>query len=115
MKLFEYGKNLESEVEGLIGDAEEAMQESFKASGQNIIDLLDFDAKTGAAIGGCVQLYKRSKKFAIMQAQAMDRMLADLEELKDANKELRKQNEEMQHLLHDLSRSVEKLSGKVGA
>lgn len=114
MSLFDYGKNLEVEFEGLINEAEEAMHEAYKASGQSVLELLNFDAKTGAAIGACVQVYKRSKKVALLQAKVMDQMVSDLKELKESNEMLYKQNRETQQALSDLKRSIEKMSAKAG-
>ncbi len=115
MRLFDYGKGLESEANKLMNETEEVIELAFKASGKGIMDVLDIDVQTGTMIGATMQLYKHSKEFVMMQARAMDRMLADLEELKEANENLRKQNEELQRLLQDLNRSVQKMNDKAGA
>lgn len=107
--LFGYGESLEAKTTEVMNKCENFVDLAFKVSGSSVMDMLGFDAETGAAIGGCMEIYKSSKELAEMQAKAMDKMLGDFDELKEMNENLRKQNEMLQHLLQDLSRKVEKI------
>lgn len=108
-KLFGCGESLEVKTTEVMNKCENLVDLSFKASGSSVMDVLGFNAKTGAAIGGCMEFYKSLKELAEMQAKAMDKMLGDFDELKEMNKNLCKQNEMLQHLLHNLSRKVENI------
>lgn len=107
-KLFGHGESLEEKTTEVMNKCENFVDLAFKASGGSVMDMLRFDAQTGAAIGGCMELYKSSKELVKMQAKVMDKMLGDFDDLKEMNQELRKQNEELQKMLRELSRKIEK-------
>lgn len=111
--LFSYGKGLEWKAEEVMQKGEDLVNLSFNASGSSFMGVMSqLDGESGAMIGGVMDMYKTAKEFAMMQAQAMDRLLEDFEELKNMNKDLCKQNEEMQRLLRDLNREVKKTGDK---
>lgn len=108
-KLFGYGESLEAKTTEVMNKCENFVDLAFKASGKSVMDVLGFNAKTGAVIGGCMELYESSKELAEMQAKAMDKMLKDFDELKVMNENLREQNKMLRQMLQDLSRKVEKI------
>ena len=108
-KLFDCGESLEAKMAEVMNKCENLVDLSFKASGSSVMNMLGFNAKNGAVIGGCMEFYKSLKELEEMQAKAMDKMLGDFDELKEMNKNLRKQNEMLQQMLQDLSRKVEKI------
>ena len=104
-KLFGYEESLEEKTTEVMNKCEKLLDLMFKVTGKS-----EFDAETGAMIGVSMELYKSSKELAKMQAKVMDKIIGDLDELKEMNKNLCKQNEMLQQMLHDINKSVEKVS-----
>ena len=99
-KLFD--ESLEAKTEKIIKNCEGLIELSYKASGFSIMDTLsELDAEKGAMVGGFMTCYKDAKDLAVTQAKTMDKILKELDELKGMNRELRKQNEELQRMLRD--------------
>lgn len=109
-KLFGYEESLEEKTTEVMNKCEKFLDLAFKVTGKSVMDILEFDAVTGAMIGGSIELYKSSKELVKMQAKVMDKMIGDLDELKEMNKNLCKQNEMLQQMLHDINKSVEKVN-----
>ena len=70
------------------------------------------DAKNGAVLGAAMTLYKKSKNLALTQAKAMDKMQNSFDELKEMNKKLLAQNEQMQRMLLDMNSQDEAVKRK---
>lgn len=101
-KLFDYGESLEKKTESVLKDCEVLMGLAFKASGTSFMDTIsDLDAESRAMFGGYMKLYKKTKELAVMQAKTMDKMLGDLDKLKEMNEILYKQNETLQQTLQN--------------
>lgn len=96
-------ESLEKQTEELLKECEKVMDVAYKASGVSIMDAMDgLDAESGAILGAAMTLYKKSKNLALTQAKAMDKMQNGFDELKEMNKKLLEQNEQMQRLLLDM-------------
>ena len=105
MSLFgnEVEESLEKQTEELLKECEKVMDVAYKASGVSIMDAMDsLDAESGAILGAAMTLYKKSKNLALAQAKAMDKMQNGFDELKEMNKKLLEQNEQMQRMLRDM-------------
>ena len=102
-------ESLEKQTEEVMKECEKVMNVTYKASGVSIMDLMDgLDADSGAILGGVMTLYRKSKNLALTQAKAMDEMQNSFDELKKMNEILLAQNEELQRMLRELSRKIEK-------
>lgn len=111
MSLFgiEVEESLEKQTEEVLKECEKVMDVAYKASGVSIMDIMDgLDAESGAILGGAMTLYRKSKNLALTQAKAMDKMQNSFDELKKMNEKLLAQNEELQQMLRELSRKIEK-------
>lgn len=107
--LFSNERKLEVMAENLMDNGEALLDSAVRASEVSIMDFFGgINKETGALIGDAMSLYKDSKEFALTQARIMDKMIGDLEELKKMNEDLREQNEEMQCLLREISRKINK-------
>ena len=85
-------------------ECEKVMDLAYKASGVSILDAMDgLDAESGAILGAVVTLYKKSKNLVLAQAKSMDKMQNGFDELKEMNKKLLAQNEQMQRMLRDMN------------
>ena len=106
MSLFgnEVEESLEKQTEELLKECENLMDVAYKASGVSIMDAMDsLDAESGAILGAAMSIYKKSKNLALAQAKAMDKMQNGFDELKEMNKKLLEQNEQMRRILHDMN------------
>ena len=106
MSLFgnEVEESLEKQTEELLKECEKVMDVAYKASGVSIMDAMDsLDAESGAILGAVMTLYKKSKNLALAQAKAMDKMQNGFDELKEMNKKLLAQNEQMRRMLLDMN------------
>ena len=105
MSLFgnEVEESLEKQTEELLKECEKVMDIAYKASGVSIMDAMDgLDAESGAILGAVMTLYKKSKNLVLAQAKAMDKIQNGFDELKEMNKKLLEQNEQMQRMLRDM-------------
>lgn len=106
-------ESLEKQTEELLKECEKVMDVAYKASGVSIMDVMDsLDAKNGAVLGAAMTLYKKSKNLALTQAKAMDKMQNSFDELKEMNKKLLAQNEQMQRMLLDMNSQNEAVKRK---
>ena len=104
---------LEKQTEEVLKECEKFMDVAYKASGVSIIDAMDsLDAESGAILGAVMTLYKKSKNLVLAQAKAMDKMQNGFDELKEMNKELLAQNEQMQSMLLDMNSQDEAVKRK---
>lgn len=93
-------ETLEKQTEEVLKECEKVMDAAYKASGVSIMKAMDgLDAESGAVLGAVMALYKKSKNLALTQAKAMDKMQNSFDELKEMNKKLLAQNEQMQRML----------------
>lgn len=99
-------KSMEERTEALIERSEEVVETLYKASGASVMDLLSFNAKTGAAIGGCMEIYKESKECALDWAKVIDRTQEDLKAIKEIVGLLRRQNERLEARLQEMDRHI---------
>lgn len=94
--------SMEKATVDLFEKGEELIDLFMKASGITFTDMLKgMDAKTGAFMGGCMELYTELKDLYVNQAEAFDDLLNDMEELRKMNERLLKQNEDLQKLLQE--------------
>lgn len=113
MSLFKNEESLEKQTEEILKECEKVINVSYKASGVSIMDVMDgLDAKNGAVLGAAMTLYKKSKNLALTQAKAMDKMQNSFDELKEMNKKLLAQNEQMQRMLLDMNSQDEAVKRK---
>ena len=78
-----------------------------------LLEAMDsLDAESGAILGAVMTLYKKSKNLALAQAKTMDKMQNGFDELKEMNKELLAQNEQMQRMLRDMNSQDEAVKRK---
>ena len=104
---------LEKQTEEVLKECEKVMDVAYKASGVSIIDAMDsLDAESGAILGAVMTLYKKSKNLVLAQAKAMDKMQNGFDELKEMNKELLAQNEQMQRMLRYINSQDEAVKKK---
>ena len=104
---------LEKQTEEILKECEKVMDVAYKASGVSIMDAMDsLDAESGAILGAVMTLYKKSKNLVLAQAKAMDKMQNGFDELKEMNKKLLAQNEQMQHMLRDMNSQDEAVKKK---
>lgn len=97
--------SLENQTEEVLKECEKVMDVAYKASGLSIMDAMNgLDAESGAMVGAVMTLYRKSKDLALNQAKAMDKLQNSFDELKDMNKKLLAQNEQMQRMLLGMSR-----------
>ena len=95
---------LEKQTEEILKECENLMDVAYKASGVSIMDAMDsLDATSGAILGAAMSIYKKSKNLVLAQAKAMDKMQNGFDELKEMNKKLLAQNEQMQRMLRDMN------------
>nr|DAF83617.1 MAG TPA: hypothetical protein [Caudoviricetes sp.] len=95
--------SLENQTEEVLKECEKVMDVAYKASGLSIMDAMNgLDAESGAMLGAVMALYGKTKNLALTQAKAMDKMQNSFDELKEMNKKLLKQNEQMQHTLRNM-------------
>ena len=109
MSLFgnEVEESLEKQTEEILKECEKLMDVAYKASGVSIMDAMDgLDAESGAILGAAMSLYKKSKNLVLAQAKAMDKMQNGFDELKEMNKELLAQNEQMQEKMQRMLRDM---------
>lgn len=93
---------LEKQTEEILKECENLMDVAYKASGVSIMDAMDsLDATNGAILGSAMSIYKKSKNLVLAQAKAMDKMQNGFDELKEMNKKLLEQNEQMQRMLRE--------------
>ena len=96
--------SLEKQTEEVLKKCEKVMDVAYKASGVSIMDAMDgLDAESGAILGAGMTLYRETKNLLLMHAKTMDKMQNSFEKLKDMNKKLLEQNEQMQRMLLDMS------------
>ena len=104
---------LEKQTEEILKECENLMDVAYKASGVSIMDAMDsLDATSGAILGAVMTLYKKSKNLVLAQAKAMDKMQNGFDELKEMNKKLLAQNEQMQRMLLDMNSQDEAVKRK---
>lgn len=106
MSLFgiEVEGSLEKQTEEILKECEKVMDVAYKASGVSIMDAMDsLDAESGAILGATMTLYKKSKNLVLTQAKVMDKMQNSFDELKEMNKKMLAQNEQMQRMLLDMN------------
>ena len=104
---------LEKQTEEILKECEKVMDVAYKASGVSIMDAMDsLDAESGAILGAVMTLYKKSKNLVLTQAKAMDKMQNGFDELKEMNKKLLAQNEQMQRMLLDMNSQDEAVKRK---
>lgn len=85
-------------------ECENVMNTAYKASGVSIMDAMDgLDAKSGAMVGAAMTLYRKTKNLALNQAKAMDKLQNSFDELKEMNKKILAQNEQLQRMLQDMN------------
>lgn len=97
-------ESLENQTEEVLKECEKVMDVAYKASGLSIMDTMNgLDAESGAMLGAVMALYRKSKNLALTQAKAMDKMQNSFDELKEMNKKLLEQNEQMQRMLRNMS------------
>ncbi|WP_287643435.1 hypothetical protein [Bacteroides sp.] len=102
-------ESLEKQAEEFLKECEKVMNVAYKASGVGIMDVMDgLDAESGAMLGSAMTLYRKSKNLVLTQAKATDKMQNSFDELKKMNEKLLAQNEELQRMLRELSRKIEK-------
>ena len=100
----EVEESLEMQAEEVLKECEKVIDVAYKTSGESIMDAMGgLDAETGAILGAAMTLYKKSKKLVLAQAKAMDKMQNGFDELKEMNKKLLAQNEQMQRMLRDMN------------
>ena len=100
-------ESLEKQTEEILKECEKLMDVAYKASGVSIMDAMDgLDAESGAILGAAMSLYKKSKNLVLAQAKAMDKMQNGFDELKEMNKELLAQNEQMQEKMQRMLRDM---------
>lgn len=102
-------KSMEKKTMELIKKSENVVEDLYKATGRPVMDLLRFDAKTGAAIGGCMEVYKESKEYLLDWANVIDRTQEDLKEIKEIVELLRRQNERLEERIQDMDRHVREI------
>ena len=99
---------LEKQTEEILKECENLMDVAYKASGVSILDAMDgLDAESAA-----MSVYKKSKNLVLAQAKAMDKMQNGFDELKEMNKKLLAQNEQMQRMLRDMNSQDEAVKRK---
>lgn len=99
--LFRHEEQLEEQTRELIEELEDAAKKMILATGDSTLSILEgLDVESGAAIGACMQIYKKSKNLAVTQARIMDNMVSRLDELMELNKKLMEQHKEMENLLN---------------
>ena len=104
---------LEKQTEEILKECEKVMDAAYKASGVSIMDAMDsLDTESGAILGAVMTLYKKSKNLVLAQAKAMDKMQNGFDELKEMNKKLLAQNEQMQRMLLDMNSQDEAVKRK---
>ena len=104
---------LEKQTEEVLKECENLMDVAYKASGVSIMDAMDsLDATSGAILGAAMSLYKKSKNLVLAQAKTMDKMQNSFDELKEMNKKLLAQNEQMQRMLRDMNSQDEAVKRK---
>ena len=104
---------LEKQTEEILKECENLMDVAYRASGVSIMDAMDsLDATTGAILGAAMSIYKKSKNLVLAQAKAMDKMQNGFDELKEMNKKLLAQNEQMQRMLRDMNSQDEAVKKK---
>ena len=104
---------LEKQTEEILKECEKAMDIAYRASGVSIMDAMDsLDAESGAILGAAMSIYKKSKNLVLAQAKAMDKMQNGFDELKEMNKKLLAQNEQMQRMLLDMNSQDEAVKRK---
>ena len=109
----EVEESLEKQTKEVLKECEKVMDVAYKASGVSIMDAMDsLDAESGAMLGAAMTLYRKSKNLALTQAKAMDKMQNSFEELKEMNKKLLAQNEQMQRMLRDMNSQDEAMKRK---
>ena len=115
MSLFgtEVEGTLEKQTEEILKECEKLMDVAYKASGVSIMDAMDgLDAESGAILGGVMSVYKKSKNLVLAQSKVMDKMQNGFDELKEMNKKLLAQNEQMQCMLRDMNSQDEAVKKK---
>ena len=106
-------ESLEKQTEEVLKECEKLMDVAYKASGVSIMDAMDsLDAESGAILGAAMSIYKKSKNLALAQAKAMDKMQNGFDELKEMNKKLLAQNEQMQRMLRNMNSQDEAVKRK---
>ena len=96
--------SLEKQTEEILKECEKVMDAAYKVSGVSIMDAMEgLDAESGAILGAAMTLWRKSKTLALTQAKAMDKMQNSFDELKEMNKKLLEQNEQMRRLLLDMN------------
>ena len=106
-------ESLEKQTEEILKECEKLMDVAYKASGVSIMDTMDsLDATSGAILGAAMSIYKKSKNLVLAQAKAMDKMQNGFDELKEMNKKLLAQNEQMQRMLRDMNSQDEAVKKK---
>ena len=98
--------SMEKKTMELIKKSEKTLNDMYGATGASVIDLLGFDSKTGAAIGGCMELYRDSKDYLQYWARTIDRTQEDLKEIKEIVYILRMQNERLEARLQEMNRHL---------
>ena len=96
-------ETFEKQTEEILKECEKLIDVAYKASGVSIMDAMDsLDAESGAILGAAMSVYKKSKNLVLAEAKAMDKMQNGFDELKEMNKKLLAQNEQMRCMLRDM-------------
>lgn len=101
--------SMEKKTMELIEKSEKAVNDMYRAADLSVVDLLGFDAKTGAAIGTCMEIYKDSKDYVQYWARTIDRTEQDLKEIKEIVALLRRQNERLEARLQEMDRHIREI------
>lgn len=100
--------SLETQTEEVLKECENVMNAAYKASGASVMDIMDgLDAESGAMVGAAMTLYRKTKDLALNQAKAIDKLQNSFDELKEMNKKMLEQNEQLQRMLRDMNSQKE--------
>lgn len=100
--------SLETQTEEVLKECENVMNVAYKASGASVMDIMDgLDAESGAMVGAAMTLYRKTKDLALNQAKAIDKLQNSFDELKEMNKKMLEQNEQLQRMLRDMNSQKE--------
>lgn len=104
---------IETKTKALFGEVDNTINAAFKAADMEFTDMMEnMDSMTGAMIGGYMRMLKTGKEYTLEQSKAIDFLVETIQDLKDENAVLRKNQEYLQQELRDLNRKVDKLCDK---
>lgn len=102
--------NLETKTREMLKEIDNTINTTFKASGVEVCDLIEnMDETTGAALGGYMKMLKKAKGIASCQAEAMDFIVCQIQELRNEYKLIRAGLEMTHHEMRELKRKLEKI------